>query len=214
MQDVVNNRLPIQDQYQVLELACIATIRACVVRDQPYPMTTEDLVDAGYFNYIPPSWCYGVTESYWTNAGLSYLSTYPGNSLFQMSETVLYERYIRICQAQQLFGAALFSVIQKDREGDFVAAVNFLGIHVLTNDGAPICIGTISFREMLKFGASSTFLWFSVKPETVERLDQLFVNSEEAEQGMLYLHTQQSRECYQLLIDYSYWFNHGYVKED
>ena len=104
-------------------------------------------------------------------------------------------------------------MIHKDLPGDFVAAVNYHGLHILTNDGSPICVGTVTFQEIIKFGSSSTFVWVSVNPETVEKMINLFQSEEDRKKGVLYLHSQQAREIYSLLIDYSYWFHHGKIKD-
>jgi hypothetical protein len=62
---------------------------------------------------------------------------------------------------------------------------------------------------MTKFGASSTFVWISAADDLTRMRPDMFPMESN---GVLYLHTQQTKESYQLLIEYSYYFTHGKIK--
>ncbi|KAH9259686.1 hypothetical protein BASA81_002108 [Batrachochytrium salamandrivorans] len=216
LQDVLNNRLPLGDFWQVLQLACVSVIRARMVRRnlQEPPITdVPSLVAAGLYSYIPMTWL--STTSYdWAGIAIEYLRD-QGRVLLEMSEQELYGQYLAVCQTQPLFGAALFSVIHKDLTANLVACLNAHGLHVLTNEASPVGLGILGYAEMQRFGASSTSVWVEVTPACGLRLPDLVAKEDDDnnQRFVLHLHTQQAREIYQLLTDYSYWFHHGFVKD-
>jgi hypothetical protein len=210
LMSVVHGHLPIPNEAEVVELAVIAL----ATRNQgPFPDTAEKLVMAGIFNFVPVMWCEGRSESYWTNAVLSFIKG-PGAALLKQKEDKVAARYVQICARSPLFGSSLFSVMRKEQEHkDFYCAVNRGGVHVLDAASFQI-IGTIPYNGIEKFGASATYVWFTVTPAVVKQVPNLFPPDQFGNEnaGVLFLHSNQAAECYHVVYDQAYFTAHGKVK--
>jgi len=209
MMSVVSGQLPIPNEAEVVELAALALAS----RGGTFPESPAALVMSGLFTYIPISWCENKSETFWTNAVSSYIRT-AGKEVPKMPEPKIFARYVQICKRSPLFGACLFTVVRKEDEAnDYICGVNSGGIHVVNAETFKI-VGSIPFAGIEKFGASATYVWFSVSDAIVKATPNLFPIDKFGNEntGIIFLHSSQAAEIYHITYEYAYFQAHGKTK--
>ncbi len=209
MMSVVNGQLPIPNEAEVVELASLALAS----RGKEFPESPAQLVMSGLFTYIPATWCENKSETFWTNAVSGFIRV-AGKDIPKMDEAKVMNRYLQICKRSALFGACIFSIVRKEDEShDYICAVNGGGVHVVPTDTFKI-LGTIPFSGVEKFGASATYVWFSVAPAVVQATPTLFPPDKYGNEntGIVFLHSSQAAEIYHIVYEWAYYSAHKAAK--
>jgi len=209
MMSVVNGQLPIPNEAEIVELASLALAS----RGKEFPESPAQLVMSGLFTYIPASWCENKSETFWTNAVSGFIRV-AGKDIPKMDETKVMTRYLQICKRSALFGSCIFSIVRKeDESNDYICAVNGGGVHVVPTDTFKI-LGTIPFSGVEKFGASATYVWFSVTPAIIQAVPTLFPPDKYGNEntGIVFLHSSQAAEIYHIVYEWAYYQAHKTMK--